>query len=178
MLDLLHLQVQMSMNNDFSSSAKLITFWLVLATALFLSVQWWQHRKEQTRWVQHGETIEIQRSADGHYHWPGTINGVAVDFLIDTGATQTAISQDLSQQLELKIHGKVRSNTAAGEVTGHWVKATITLQGGWQIDQLNMVALPGLNSMQGRPLLGMNVLKYMTWTQQGEILRINRPSKP
>jgi aspartyl protease family protein len=177
-LDLLHLQVQMFMNNDFSSSAKLITFWLVLATVLFLGVQWWQHHKEQTRWVQQGETIEIRRSTDGHYHWPGTINGVAVDFLIDTGATQTAISQELSQQLELKSHGTVRSYTAGGEVSGQWVKATITLQGGWHIEQLSMVALPGLNSFQGRPLLGMNVLKNMTWTQQSGVLHIERSVTP
>jgi predicted aspartyl protease len=36
-----------------------------------------------------GSAVEIRRAPDGHYHWPGRLNGVATDF-VDTGATTTA----------------------------------------------------------------------------------------
>ena len=65
-----------------------------------------------------GDIIEIRRGPDGHYHWPGTINGRSVDFLIDTGATGTAISAALARELELQSIGQVQSSTAGGPVTG------------------------------------------------------------
>ena len=68
-----------------------------------------------------GGMIEIARGPDGHYHWPGRINGRAVDFLIDTGATSTAISAALAQELQLDALGRVQSNTAAGVVSGQVV---------------------------------------------------------
>ncbi|MEO5696130.1 MAG: hypothetical protein ABIQ60_03220, partial [Burkholderiaceae bacterium] len=77
------------MTTDLSRSFKLVTLWLLLGVTVFVGVQWWQHRAQQTLFSAAGDVVEIRRGSDGHYHWPGRINGREVDFLIDTGATGT-----------------------------------------------------------------------------------------
>jgi aspartyl protease family protein len=114
-----------------------------------------------------GDVVEIRRSADGHYHWPGRISGREVDFLVDTGATGTAIPLALAQQLGLPVEGTVTSNTAGGVVQGQRVVADIELEGGLRADRLRVTALPQLD----KPLLGMDVLGRLRWQQQDGVLR-------
>ncbi len=157
------------MNHDMPRSVKLVTVWLLLGLGVFLAIQWWQHRAEQTRFQMHGDAIEIRRSADGHYHWPGSVNGRAVDFLVDTGATGTAISAELAGELGLEAIGSVRSSTAGGVVTGQVVRADVLLQGGVSAQRLRVVALRALDT---NPLLGMDVLGRLRWQQRDGVLRI------
>ena len=158
------------MSADLPRGLKLVTVWLVLGALVFVGVQWWQHRQQQMSFQAEGGVIEIRRGADGHYHWPGSVNGEPVDFLIDTGATGTAISTGLARQLGLKSEGQVRSSTANGIVTGQLVRIDLTLDGGVRAERLRVVALPGLG---GNPLLGMDVLGRLHWQQQAGVLRID-----
>lgn len=160
---------------EFPRSLKLITIWLVVGVTVFLGVQAWQHQAARTRFQIENGTIVIERGPDGHYHWPGTVNGQAVDFLIDTGATGTAISAQLADELGLPSRGTVRSSTANGIVTGQVVLADIRLQGGVQAERLRVVALPGLGD---RPLLGMDVLGRLRWSQEAGVLRIRTGTSP
>lgn len=157
------------MNNDLPRGLKLVTVWLLVGAVVFLAIQWWQHRAQQTRFQVNGGTLEIRRSDDGHYHWPGRINGRRVDFLIDTGATGTAIPASLADELKLEALGAVRSNTAGGVVTGQIVRADIELQGGVKVERMRIVALPRLGES---PLLGMDVLGKLQWQQRDSVLRI------
>ena len=157
------------MTPDLPRNLKLITLWLLLGVAVFLGIQWWQHREQQTRFQASGEAVEIRRGPDGHYHWPGRINGRAVDFLVDTGATGTAISAALARELKLEPLGTVQSITAGGTVTAQVVRADIELQGGVSVQRLRVVALPGLGA---NPLLGMDVLGKLRWQQRDAVLRI------
>jgi len=158
------------MNRDLPSGLRIAIVWLLIGTALFLGVQWWQHRASQTRFSSDGGIIEIRRGPDGHYHWPGTINGRAVDFLVDTGATGTAISAALARELGLESIGQVRSSTAGGVVTGQIMLADITLRGGIRVERMRVTALPALGE---RPLLGMNVLGRLGWQQRDGVLIID-----
>jgi aspartyl protease family protein len=156
--------------DDLPPTFKAVTLWLLLAVALFLLVEWWQHREQQTRFQIDGAQIEIGRDSDGHYHWPGRVNGREVDFLIDTGATTTAISTELARDLKLESMGQVESATAAGVVSGHLVRGNVALEGGVSADRLRLLVLPGLGD---RPLLGMDVLGRLRWTQSEGILHID-----
>jgi aspartyl protease family protein len=158
------------MTPDLPRSLKLVTVWLLVGAAVFVAIQWWQHREQQTQFQISGGTLEIRRGADGHYRWPGRIEGRAVDFLIDTGATGTAIPTALARALNLESRGTVRSNTAGGVVSGELVRATIELQGGVKVERLEVVALPQLSDA---PLLGMDVLGKLHWQQRDGLLRID-----
>ena len=157
------------MSGELPRSFKLVTIWLLLGVVIFVGIQWWLHHSQQTMFQTHGEAVEIRRSADGHYHWPGHINGRAVDFLVDTGATGTAIPAALARELRLEPLGEVQSNTAGGVVTGQVVRADIELRGGVRVDRLHVVALPQLSDS---PLLGMDVLGKLSWQQRDAVLRI------
>jgi aspartyl protease family protein len=155
--------------NELPRGLKIATVWLLLGLGLFMGVQAWQADRNATRFSADGGRIDIRRSADGHYHWPGQIDGRAVEFLVDTGATGTAIPERLARELGLRSVGTVRSRTANGVATGNVVVGDLSLQGGVRAERLRMVALPGLES----PLLGMDVLGRLRWQQGDGSLRID-----
>ena len=158
------------MNNpDLPRNLKLITVWLLLGVLVFVGIQWWMYRAKQTQFSIAGGVIELKRGSDGHYHWPGSINGREVDFLVDTGATGTAISANLARELKLESIGTVQSNTAPLTLTGQVVSADLKLRGGIDALRLRVVALPGLSD---RPLLGMDVLGRLQWRQGDGVMRI------
>jgi aspartyl protease family protein len=158
------------MTEDLPRTWKVVTVWLLVGLAVFLTFQAWERQRNAARFQAEGDVVEIRRGDDGHFHWPGSINGRAVDFLVDTGATGVAISQELARSLDLASTGKVRSSTAAGLVTGDVVRVDIVLEGGVRADRLRAIALPDLGD---RPLLGMDVLGRLRWEQRSGVLRID-----
>jgi aspartyl protease family protein len=158
--------------NELPAWLKHATVWLLLAAAVFLGVQWWLARERATRFSVEGGTLELRRGPDGHYHWPGSVGGRPVEFLVDTGATGTAIPASLARELGLREIGRVRSNTAGGMVEATMVAGDLALDGGVRADRLPMAALPQLAA----PLLGMDVLGRLRWQQSAGVLRIELSS--
>ena len=156
---------------EFPRALKHITLWLLLATGVFLGVQAWLAQQHKSRFSSQGGVIELRRAADGHFHWPGRINGVAVEFLIDTGATGTALPEALARRAGLVVEGRVQSSTANGPVTGWVGRADLQLQGGVHIARLPVTVLPALAS----PLLGMDVLGRLPFSQADGVLRVRPP---
>jgi aspartyl protease family protein len=151
-------------------SLKLVTVWLLIATALFLAVQAVQHRAERSRFSFDAVSgrIELTRAPDGHFYWPGRVNGVAVNFLVDTGATSTALPLALAQQAGLALEGAVRSSTAGGVVDGRVARADVSLQGGVLAERLRVGVLPRLDA----PLLGMDVISKLRLSQRDGVLTL------
>jgi aspartyl protease family protein len=150
---------------------KHVALWGVLGTAVFLGVQWWMAERQRPQVLVAGSSITLQRAADGHFHWPGTVNGQPVDFLVDTGATGTTLPAALAEQLGLRAEGRMQSNTAGGVVQGYVARADVRLQGGVVADGLQVGVLPALHT----PLLGMDVLHRLKLTQQDGKLRLEAP---
>lgn len=144
------------------------TLWLLLGTAVFLAVQAWQAQQRASRFSAEGGTITLQRGPDGHFHWPGRVNGIAVDFLVDTGATRTALPEPLARAAGLLAEGRVSSATAGGTVTGWSARAELQLDGGVRVERLPVTVLPAL----GAPLLGMDVLGRLHFSQTDGVLRL------
>ena len=154
---------------DFPRALKPVTIWLLAGTVLFLAVQAWQAEQRATRFQMVGATIELRRAPDGHFHWPGQVNGQSVDFLVDTGASRSALPLALAEGLA--VEGVVRSATAGGIVEGHVARVDLALEGGLRIERLPVAVLPELPM----PLLGMDVLSRLRFTQDGGVLRLERP---
>ena len=154
--------------SDIPPALKHVIVWLLLATGLFLGVQAWLAEQRRARIQVADGVIELQRGPDGHFHWPGSVGGVAVDFLVDTGATRTALPQALARRAGLQSEGSTQAATAGGLAQGWVARADIVLEGGVQAQRLPVTVLPEL----GAPLLGMDLLSRMRFTQQGGVLRI------
>lgn len=147
---------------------KLLTIWLLVGLVIFLGIKAWEREREASRFQLAGEAIVLTRSGDGHFHWPGRVDGIEVDFLVDTGATSTALPQSLAERAGLKPLGAVRAQTAAGATRGFVARADILLDGGVRADKLTVTVLPDLAA----PLLGMDVLGRLHFSQKPGELRI------
>jgi len=158
---------------EFPRGLRLTIIWLLIGTVVFLAVQALQARAERSRFSFDAMSgrIELRRAADGHFHWPGQVNGVAVTFLVDTGATSTTLPLALAQQAGLALEGSIRSSTAGGEVHGRLARADIELQGGLVAERLRVAVLPQL----GSPLLGMDVISKLRLSQAGGVLTLEVP---
>ena len=155
--------------NEMPRTLKVVTVWLLLGTALFLAVQAWLADRQKARFSVGGGTITLQRAADGHFHWPGRVDGRPVDFLVDTGATRTALPGELARRWGLQPEREVRSSTAGGVVTGYEARVDLALDGGVAVQQLRVTVLPDLAA----PLLGMDVLGRLRVTQADGRLEIS-----
>lgn len=150
-------------------SVKIATVWLLVATALFLAVQALLAQRERPRVATDGMgAIELRRARDGHFHWPARIAGERVDFLVDTGATRTALPAALAERLGLARGRTVQSSTAGGLATGWEARVDLELEGGLQARQLRVTVLPDLAA----PLLGMDVLSRLRFVQHDGVLRL------
>lgn len=158
---------------DIPSTLKHATVWLLLVLGGVLAVKAWQAEQQAQRSAvsADGQTVTLRRAPDGHFHWPGEVNGQAVDFLIDTGATRTALPTALAEGLPREA--TVQSQTAGGLATGHVVRVALALDGGLRVDALPVTVLPGLQT----PLLGMDVLSRLQFQQSGGELRLQLPGR-
>jgi aspartyl protease family protein len=116
----------------------------------------------------------IAKSSDGHYWADGQVNGATVRFLVDTGASQVALTPADARHLgidtsDLKFDYKVV--TASGEAHGAAVKlASVTVAGARLNDVEALVIDKGLDTS----LLGMTYLGRLASfqaTRQGLILQ-------
>lgn len=156
---------------DLPHSLKIVTVWLGVTLLVFLGFKGWEHRQQQARIELQDGRIVLQRAPDGHFHWRGRINGVEADFLVDTGASGTALPEALARQAGLQPEGEVRSQTAGGLVKGWRSRATITLEGGVRAERLPVTVLPELHA----PLLGMDLLGRMQFSQSQGRLTFEAP---
>ncbi len=115
-------------------------------------------------------SVELQRNPQGHYVVSGYINGVRANFLLDTGATDVVISEQLAREANLERGYPTRAMTANGAVT---VYSAV-------LDEVEIasILLPDVRAsinpaMQGNTvLLGMSALQHIEFTQRGDTLTL------
>lgn len=127
--------------------------------------------------VEGGET-RIPMAPDGHFWLRAQINGVPANFLVDTGATLTAISQDLADRAAIKPRPgglPVTINTANGPVSAELSTIGEMRFGSVAARGLDVVIAPSLGQTN---VVGMNLLSRLaSWRVEGNnmILVPNNP---
>ena len=116
--------------------------------------------------------VVLKRNRYGHYVTSGTVNGHAVEFLLDTGATDVAIPAQVADVLGLKRGAAVRYQTANGMITAWLTRLDNVAIGPLLVNDVAASINPGMGDME--ILLGMSVLKRFEFTQRGDTL-ILRP---
>ncbi|MGD8236151.1 MAG: TIGR02281 family clan AA aspartic protease [Chromatiales bacterium] len=123
--------------------------------------------------VDPGGNLEVllQQNRAGHYVATGAIDDVPVVFLVDTGATDVAVSREVAERIGLEKGFRVTVNTANGTAYGwNTVLDKVTL-GNIEMTAVPATIMPGLGQ---EALLGMSFLKRLTLIQRGEELLIRQ----
>jgi aspartyl protease family protein len=122
-----------------------------------------------------GEELVLKRSRNGHYVFQGTINSQPVTFLLDTGATLVSIPAHLGPRLGLEPGARQQAITANGVVTTRATRLDELAFGPFSLSGLSASLNPGMSDDQ--ILLGMNVLRQLEFTQQGDTLVLRARSR-
>jgi len=126
-----------------------------VAAGLMIGLLWpTSHRPAQRGG---GTELVIERSSDHHYYADASVNGRPVHFMIDTGASETALTEADAQQIGISVDPskyEVIGDGASGMVRGQYVQLKTIDLGGLREDDVNAVIVPGATvSLLGQPFL-------------------------
>ena len=118
-------------------------FWLLLLGLLFLGFDHFEQQRVAAYQAHEGGAGElvIPRGPDGHFRVDGRVNGNAVSFLVDTGATSVTVSEALARRAGLEGGQSVVFQTANGTLPGRLLRQ-VPVQAGH-------LALPGVTVAVG-----------------------------
>jgi aspartyl protease family protein len=121
--------------------------------------------------VVHGEALHIPMSDDGHFWVRGRVDGAEVRFLIDSGATTTALSTGAAREAGMRLDGNgfgAMITTANGSIMASRVRIGRLEVGGIVREDLAAISAPEFGEMN---VLGMNFLSTLSgWGVEGRTL--------
>ncbi|MFB0610957.1 retropepsin-like aspartic protease family protein [Aurantiacibacter poecillastricola] len=127
--------------------------------------------------VEGGET-RIPLSRDGHYWLEADVNGTRAAFLVDTGATLTAVSERTAEEAGLTPREgglPIRLQTANGAVAAQTTSIESLRFGNVAAYGLDAVIAPGLGETN---VIGMNLLSRLASVRIEDGLLILVPNNP
>jgi len=130
-------------------------FWLALGGLLYAGMTYFMKPKPVV--VTASGDLKIPRSRDGHFYVQGTVNGQAITFLVDTGASTVSVSEAFARRAGLKGGEPATFMTANGPRPGRMVKDVDVTAGPLSVTSIRVgVGLVGASDDHG--LLGQNFL--------------------
>ncbi|MFZ2163053.1 MAG: retropepsin-like aspartic protease [Sideroxyarcus sp.] len=131
--------------------------WLLLAGSLFFFFNAQYHPNTAEKLGSASEVV-LARDLTGHYRADAFINGVKTPVLVDTGATDVAISQRLADKLGIHSTNAIRTQTANGDTVSYMTRLASVKLGGIEATNVAAIITPNL---EGDVLLGMSFLGRM-----------------
>lgn len=127
-----------------------------------------------------GSETRVEQHADGHFWIEAEINGHRAMFLVDTGATLTALSEETARAVGLEAReGRVpiRLNTANGVTAAHTTSIDEMRFGNVVSRGLDAVIAPGLGQTN---VIGMNLLSRLASVriEGGELILVPHNPQP
>lgn len=118
----------------------------------------------------------IKRNRDGHFYINGTVNGVPVNFLVDTGATRVSISEQVAAVANITGGQRAQTATANG-IMATQVVAGVSVSAG-SIGQSNVSVSVGLVGTDPRTaLLGQSFLSRLDISISGDEMTLKTISR-
>ncbi|HQS11546.1 MAG: hypothetical protein B7Y62_06165 [Sphingomonadales bacterium 35-56-22] len=122
-----------------------------------------------------GEDITIRRQDDGHYWLQVDVNGKPVRFMIDSGATTTAVNANTARETGIEVDANgypVFLNTANGSVAAQRGVILSLKIGSQEIGQHNVVVSESFGDTN---VLGMSFLDSMqSWKVEGNVMTLKQ----
>lgn len=120
-----------------------------------------------------GSQIVLTAGSGGHFVTQGSINGKAVSFIVDTGATHVALSQTVAEQIGLNYRGGQRSvgQTANGTIVAYRVTLDSVRIGDVQVYNVEAAVLPaGMEQV----LLGNSFLTRFQMKRENDKMTLDK----
>jgi len=117
--------------------------------------------------------LSIAKGQGGHYWIAGSINGQSVQFLVDTGATSVAISENQARRLgiDYRVDGRqIVVGTASGTAKAWKVHLNSVKVGAIDVMGVEAVVVEGASPTEA--LLGMSFLGRVSWREDQGVLRL------
>ncbi|QVM82872.1 retropepsin-like aspartic protease family protein [Novosphingobium decolorationis] len=118
-----------------------------------------------------GSETRVAMAPDGHFWIRASINGVERDFLVDTGATLTALAPVTAEAAQIEpspVPRRIAMRTANGTVPAELVTVDELRFGNIVARDLDAVVAPGLGEQN---VIGMNLLSRLaSWRVEGRTL--------
>jgi aspartyl protease family protein len=120
-----------------------------------------------------GATVRLSADANGHYMADGTVNGTAMRFMVDTGATVVALPARIARQAGISLLNvpHVSVQTAAGPTEAYQVKLDTISVGALTLHNIDAVVID--RGLEG-PLLGNSFLSRMDMRRDGELMVLKK----
>ena len=122
-----------------------------------------------------GTEITIRRQDDGHYWLQLDVNGKPVRFMIDSGATTTAVNANTARETGIQVDANgypVFLNTANGSVAAQRGIIQSLKIGTYEIGQHNVVVSESFGDTN---VLGMNFLDNMqSWKVEANVMTLKQ----
>lgn len=99
-----------------SSTLTILAFWLVVMGLLYFGMKQFMAPRGAT--VTSTGSLVIPRHNDGHFRVAGTVNGVPVNFMVDTGASLIAVTDAVAKKAGLTGGVPTTFRTANGNREG------------------------------------------------------------
>jgi aspartyl protease family protein len=117
--------------------------------------------------------LRIPRARNGHFYVDGTVNGKAVEFLVDTGASSVVVSERFAQGAGLEGGVPTTFQTANGLLRGRTLRGVPVTAGPLALSATTVgVGLAGPGAE--RALLGQSFLSRFDVTITGQEMVIRR----
>lgn len=119
-----------------------------------------------------GGSVSVTADSRGHFITTGTVNGISMRFLVDTGASSVALSVDDAKRAGVNYLAGARGRvqTANGIAVAHMVKLDSVRVG--DISMNNVDAMVIDSDKLGISLLGMSFLNRMEMKRNGDTLTL------
>jgi aspartyl protease family protein len=119
-------------------------------------------------------SVKVTADERGHFRTMGQINGIAVQFAVDTGATFIALPANEARRIGLDyLNGqKVAMNTANGIARAYLIKLDTVRVGDITVNSVEAVVMDSEGPAVA--LLGMSFLSRMDIRHEGEIMTLTQ----
>lgn len=116
--------------------------------------------------------VVLDRNAQYHYLANGSINGIQVTFLVDTGASDVAVPANLAERLGLAPGAHDVMSTANGNVNVRRTQIENLQLGSIQLRDIRASINPGMGGDE--VLLGMSFLRHVEFNQKNGQLTLTQ----
>ncbi|RDV06848.1 TIGR02281 family clan AA aspartic protease [Sphingorhabdus pulchriflava] len=164
--------------------AKMIAAWAGIFAVAFvimsfrpeMSMAWERIKGELTgapRQSSDEQGIRLVRQDDGHFWLRAAINNQNVDFMVDSGATTTAINANTARQIGLKADSSklpIELETANGRISVASATVPSIVVGEYQVDEHDVVISDKFGDTN---VVGMNFLdSFGSWSVTGDVMQL------